>query len=294
MLLELKGINKFYGDFHAVKDVSMSLEEGGVYGILGRNGAGKTSTIRMIMDVYTPEKGEIIRHYTQNEVSYLPEERGIYPKMTLKDTLYFFGEIKGMKRKEIDARKDYWLEKFELKEWYTKKIENLSKGMQQKVQFITAVINEPRLLILDEPFSGMDAVNAQLMKDAMVELRKKGTTVLFSTHIIEHAENLCSSIMIINKGEKVVDGSLNTVKEKYGKRTVFVRYEGNGAVLTNEMVEKIDDYGQYAEVTLKNPETYQEYLKKIIDLVKIVEFRLDTPSLKSIFLHIAGGENNEQ
>ncbi len=294
MLLELKGVNKFYGDFHAVKDVSMSLEEGGVYGILGRNGAGKTSTIRMIMDVYTPEKGEIIRHYTQNEVSYLPEERGIYPKMSLKDTLYFFGEIKGMKRKEIDARKDYWLEKFELKDWYTKKIENLSKGMQQKVQFITAVINEPRLLILDEPFSGMDAVNSQLMKDSMVELRKKGTTVLFSTHIIEHAENLCSSIMIINKGEKVVDGSLNTVKEKYGKRTVFVRYEGNGAVLNNDMVETIDDYGQYAEVTLKNPETYQEYLKKIIELVKIVEFRLDTPSLKSIFLHIAGGENNEQ
>lgn len=294
MLLELKGVNKFYGDFHAVKDVSMSLEEGGVYGILGRNGAGKTSTIRMIMDVYTPEKGEIIRHYTQNEVSYLPEERGIYPKMSLKDTLYFFGEIKGMKRKEIDARKDYWLEKFELKDWYTKKIENLSKGMQQKVQFITAVINEPRLLILDEPFSGMDAVNSQLMKDSMLELRKKGTTVLFSTHIIEHAENLCSSIMIINKGEKVVDGSLNTVKEKYGKRTVFVRYEGNGAVLNNDMVEKIDDYGQYAEVTLKNPDTYQEYLKKIIELVKIVEFRLDTPSLKSIFLHIAGGENNEQ
>lgn len=293
MLLELKNVDKYYGDFHAVKNVSLTVEEGGVYGILGRNGAGKTSTIRMIMGIYLPENGEIIRNYGETDVSYLPEERGIYPKMTLKDTLYFFGEIKGMTRKEVDSEKDFWLEKFELKEWYLKKIENLSKGMQQKVQFITAVINRPKLLILDEPFSGMDAVNSQLMKDSIVDLRQTGTTVLFSTHIIEHAENLCNNILIINKGEKVIDGNLNTVKETHGKRTVFVRYEGNGSLLKNDMTQKIDDYGQYAEITLKDPSAYQDYLKTIVNTVKITEFRLDTPSLKSIFLEVAGGESNE-
>ncbi len=293
MLLQLNKVNKYYSGFHAVKDLSLEVEEGDVYGILGRNGAGKTSTIRMIMDIYDPESGDINRGYSPEEVSYLPEERGLYPKMTLKDTINFFGEIKGMSRKEIKNNVEKWLAVFQLEEWYGKKVENLSKGMQQKVQLMISIMNNPRFLILDEPFSGLDAINIQHFKDVLVEAIKSRTTVLFSTHIIEHAENICSKVLIIDKGMKVLDGKINDVKEQHGKNSVYIRYDGDGSLLENHFAETVDDYGQYAEVVLRESGTHSDYLRAISKGLDISEFRLDRPSLKSIFIDMAGGESDQ-
>jgi len=288
MILQVNNVNKYYNDFHAVKNLSFNVKKGGVYGILGRNGAGKTTTIRMIMGIYDPEVGEIKRNYSSNRVSYLPEERGLYPKLSLKDTLIFFGQIKGLTKQQIDKRKDYWLNKFDLTKWYDKKIEELSKGMQQKVQFIITAMNQPELLILDEPFSGLDPVNMQIFKDEIIKLKEQGTTVLFSSHIIEHVEYLCSNVLIINEGEKILDGTLSKIKEKHGEKTIFIDYEGDGTILENEMVDHIDNYGGYAEVFLKNPEEHDKYLSNIVGKIKIFEYRIDLPSLKSIFIDKVG------
>ena len=293
MLLQLERVNKYYGSFHAVKDLSFSLEEGKIYGILGRNGAGKTTTLRMIMEIYYPEQGEIKRFFKNSEVSYLPEERGLYPKMTVAETIDFFGQIKGMSRKEIRANAGEWLEHFDLGEWKDKKVEALSKGMQQKVQFIITAMNTPRFLILDEPFSGLDPLNIQLFKDEIVSLMRRGTTVLFSTHIMEHAENICNHVIIIDKGKKVVDGEMSRVKEEYGKMNIFIRYSGDGRFLRNGMEESVDDYGTYAEVVLKKREDYPGYLRSVAEKLDISEFRVDLPSLKSIFLEAVGAKGDE-
>ncbi|HOO60404.1 MAG TPA: ATP-binding cassette domain-containing protein [Candidatus Mcinerneyibacteriales bacterium] len=293
MLLQLERVNKYYGSFHAVKDLSFSLEEGKIYGILGRNGAGKTTTLRMIMEIYYPEQGEIKRFFKNSEVSYLPEERGLYPKMTVAETIDFFGQIKGMSRKEIRANAGEWLEHFDLGEWKDKKVEALSKGMQQKVQFIITAMNTPRFLILDEPFSGLDPLNIQLFKDEIVSLMRRGTTVLFSTHIMEHAENICNHVIIIDKGKKVVDGEMSRVKEEYGKMNIFIRYSGDGRFLRNGMEESVDDYGTYAEVVLKKREDYPDYLRAVAARLDLSEFRVDLPSLKSIFLEAVGAKGDE-
>ncbi|MBN2726580.1 ATP-binding cassette domain-containing protein [Candidatus Mcinerneyibacteriota bacterium] len=293
MLLQLERVNKYYGSFHAVKDLSFLLEEGKIYGILGRNGAGKTTTLRMIMEIYYPEQGEIKRFFKNSEVSYLPEERGLYPKMTVAETIDFFGQIKGMSRKEIRANAGEWLEHFDLGEWKDKKVEALSKGMQQKVQFIITAMNTPRFLILDEPFSGLDPLNIQLFKDEIVSLMRRGTTVLFSTHIMEHAENICNHVIIIDKGKKVVDGEMSRVKEEYGKMNIFIRYSGDGRFLRNGMEESVDDYGTYAEVVLKKREDYPDYLRTVAARLDLSEFRVDLPSLKSIFLEAVGAKGDE-
>ncbi|HHH84611.1 MAG TPA: ATP-binding cassette domain-containing protein [Firmicutes bacterium] len=293
MLLQLKHVNKYYGSFHAVKDLSFSLEEGKIYGILGRNGAGKTTTLRMIMGIYYPEKGEVKRFFENNEVSYLPEERGLYPKMTVMETIDFFGQVKGMSKKEIKANAGEWIEHFDLTEWKNKKVEALSKGMQQKVQFIITAMNTPRFLILDEPFSGLDPLNIQLFKDEIVRLMRRGTTVLFSTHIMEHAENICNHVIIIDKGKKAVDGAINQVKEEYGKMNIFIRYSGDGRNLRNGMEESVDDYGTYAEVVLKKRGDYADYLRAVAAKLDLSEFRVDLPSLKSIFLEAVGAKGDE-
>ena len=293
MLLQLERVNKYYGSFHAVKDLSFSLDEGKVYGILGRNGAGKTTTLRMIMEIYYPEQGEIKRFFKNNEVSYLPEERGLYPKMTVAETIDFFGQVKGMNKKEIKTGTDEWLDHFDLGEWKEKKVEALSKGMQQKVQFIITAMNTPRFLILDEPFSGLDPLNIQLFKDEIVRLMRRGTTVLFSTHIMEHAENICNHVIIIDKGTKVVDGEMSRIKEEYGKMNIFIRYSGDGRFLRNGMEESVDDYGTYAEVVLKKRGDYPGYLRSVADRLDISEFRVDLPSLKSIFLEAVGAKGDE-
>ncbi len=288
MILKAEKINKYYNDFHAVKNLTFEVDENMIYGILGRNGAGKTTTIRMIMDIYEPERGTITRNYSPQKVSYLPEERGLYPNLTVKETLKFFGEIKGMSKQKINNAKDYWLQKFELTEWYDKKVEELSKGMQQKVQFIISCFNDPKLLILDEPFSGLDPVNMQIFKDEILKLKEKNTTVLFSSHIIEHVEYLSTNVLVIDNGEKVIDGKLSDIKKEYGKKTIFVRYEGDSSVLKNDMVKTIDDYGSYAEVFLKNPDEHNQYLNKITPKLNILEYRIDVPSLKSIFINKVG------
>jgi len=293
MLLQMDNVDKYYGSFHAVKGLSMLLEEGKVYGFLGRNGAGKTTTLRMIMDIYYPEKGEIKRFFKPDEVSYLPEERGLYPKMTVTETMDFFGEVKGMSRKNIRSVSPRWLERFDLAEWTDKKVEALSKGMQQKLQFIITAMNNPKFLILDEPFSGLDPLNIQIFKDEIVSLMRQGTTVLFSTHIIEHAENICNHVTIIKEGEKVIDGPITEIKEKYGKMNLFIRYSGDGAQLKNGMEQKIDDYGSYAEVILKDGKAYAEYLRRISQQLDISEFRVDLPSLKSVFLDAVNTQEEE-
>lgn len=294
MILKVENVNKYYNEFHAVRNLSFNVEENTIYGILGRNGAGKTTTIRMIMDIYEPEIGKIIRNYSPEKVSYLPEERGLYPNLTLKETLDFFGEIKGMNKKEVDRAKDYWLERFDLSEWYEKKIEELSKGMQQKVQFIISCFNNPKLLILDEPFSGLDPVNMQVFKNEILKMKENNTTVLFSSHIIEHVEYLSTNVLVIDNGEKVIDGKLSDIKKEYGKKTIFVRYEGDSSKLKNSMVKNIDDYGSYAEIFLKNPDKHNEYLNIIVKDLNILEYRIDVPSLKSIFINKVGRIKEEK
>ncbi|TYB30788.1 MAG: ATP-binding cassette domain-containing protein [Candidatus Mcinerneyibacterium aminivorans] len=298
MILKVDNVNKYYNDFHAVKNLSFQVEENMIYGILGRNGAGKTTTIRMIMDIYEPEIGNIERNYSPEKVSYLPEERGLYPNLTVKETLNFFGEIKGMSKKQISQAKNYWLERFDLTGWHEKKIEELSKGMQQKVQFIISCFNKPKLLILDEPFSGLDPVNMQIFKDEILKLKKENTTVLFSSHIIEHVEYLSTNVLVIDNGEKVIDGKLSDIKKEYGKKTIFVRYDGKSDKLNNELVKNIDDYGSYAEIFLNDPDKHNKYLNMIAPEVNILEYRIDVPSLKSIFINKVGmieeGKNDRQ
>ena len=291
-LIQVENISKTFGNFKAVDNLSFNIEKGTIYGLLGPNGSGKTTTIRMIMDIIAPDSGQIV--FSENrriqdfadQIGYLPEEHGLYRKMKVKDVTLFMAELKGMQRQETVREIDYWLEKMELIGWKNKKIEDLSKGMAQKVQFITTVIHRPELIILDEPFSGLDPINMTLLKDLMLELRMQGATIIFSTHIMEQVEKLCDSICLINRGRMVLEGNLKTVKQSFGKNTVEVEYSGNIDPIKNSpFVEKYNDFGKRVEVTLNNPESYSAFLREIVNAnVDVTRFELMEPTLHEIFV----------
>ena len=290
--VKLDRVRKSFGDFTAVKDLSVTVRAGRVYGLLGPNGAGKTTTIRMMVNITAPDSGSIevfgrkIDSELQNRIGYLPEERGLYKRMKVVDQLRFFAELKNVRGKVFDARVDEWLARVKLSDWKNKRSMELSKGMQQKIQFVTAVLHDPELLILDEPFSGLDPINAELLKEIVIDLKRKGKTIIFSTHQMEVAEKICDDICLINRSEKVLEGSLRELKSSFGRNSVAVRCEGGDGVLDDpSLVSKVVRHADEAQALLAEGANAQTLLRRLIDSgATIGKFEMVEPSLNDIFI----------
>jgi ABC-2 type transport system ATP-binding protein len=289
--VEIRDVVKRYGDFTAVDAVSFAIPTGGIYGMLGPNGAGKTSTIRMMMQITLPDAGDIevlgrpVAHLDTDNVGYLPEERGLYKKMKVGDLLVFFAQIKGLPGDDARNRAASWLERLSLSDCLEKSVEDLSKGMQQKVQFITTVIHEPDLLVLDEPFSGLDPVNTNLLMDIILEYHKRGHTVVFSTHMMDQVEKLCDRICLINRGRIVLEGGLAGIKRRYGKGGVTIRFSGDGAFLADlPEVENINDYGNEVFLRLRDGASPGRVLDAARERLEITRFDVAEPSIHDIFI----------
>jgi len=296
--VSLVNLTKTFGEHRAVDGLSFDVPAGSIFGLLGRNGAGKTTTIRMIMDILRPDSGTVAilggaagGDVLKDRVGYLPEERGLYPKMKLADMLEFAGSIKGLAVPEARRRGIAWLDRLELGPWKDKKVEDLSKGMQQKVQFIGAIMSKPDLLILDEPFSGMDPVNQEIFKDLILELNREGCTIIFSTHVMDSAEKLCREIALINHGQAVLKGTIGEIKKKFGTNTVALEFDGDGSFLGGlPGVEKVHHGGQTAEVRLAQGADTQALLRAAMQKLVIRHFSVVTPTLHSIFIQQVGSE----
>jgi len=296
--LEVENITKSFGDFYAVKNLSFKIPEGTIYSLLGPNGAGKTTTIRMVMNIIIPDDGQIkildqkMDEGMKSRIGYLPEERGLYPRMKVGEQLLFLAEQKGLHGQDARKRIDNWLERFDLTDWKFKKTEELSRGMQQKIQFITTVIHQPDLIILDEPFSGLDPVNTKLLKDIMLEMKRQGNTIIFSTHRMEQVEMISDNICLINKAEKVLEGNLNWIKQQYGKNTIVLDYVGDASFIKDiPEIEKTDDYGKFMEIKLKEQTDPQDLLKRLVDKIRVNKFEVREPSLNAIFIDKVGEKN---
>jgi len=292
-ILSIHRVNKSFEAIHAVRDLSFDVEKGQTFGLLGPNGAGKTTTIRMVMQILLPDSGDIqifgkkLEPALTDRIGYLPEERGLYRKMKVLDAVAFFGELKGMPRTRALEESRRWLKKLDLTEWTDRKLEELSKGMQQKVQFICTVLHGPELLVLDEPFSGLDPVNVNMLKDVMLELKQDGATIIFSTHQMEQVERLCDAICLIHRGENVLSGSLSAVKGKFGKNRIQMRYDGAATFLKDRnLVSGFDDYGKYVEIRPAANATPQEILKRAVRDVNVTHFEIAEPSLNEIFIQL--------
>ncbi|MBN2830539.1 MAG: ATP-binding cassette domain-containing protein [Candidatus Cloacimonetes bacterium] len=297
-IVEVNNISKRFDKLQAVDDISFSIEKGKVYGMLGPNGAGKTTTIRMIMNIIIPDSGSVSilgetdYRKISHRIGYLPEERGIYRKMKLNDVLLFLADLKEMKKKTAQVEIDMWLEKLGLAEWKKKKVEELSKGMQQKLQFIATVMPQPELLILDEPFLGLDPINTNLIKDIIMEEKKRGTTIIFSTHQMESAERLCDEIMLINRGKKILSGTVGEVKRQFGKKAIQLDYTGDNSFLNNSpFIADYNDFGNYVEIELLKDAIPHDFLESIVSKVKISRFEVMEPSLHDIFIKSVQGES---
>jgi len=297
-MLELKDLVKDFDGKRAVDNVSMTLNKGEILGLLGPNGAGKTTAIRMMMNIIAPDSGEIkimgeqFNERLKDRIGYLPEERGLYRKMKVSETLQFFGKLKGMQSNDIKKRGEELLKKFDLLDYYDKKIEELSKGMAQKLQIITTIIHSPDLLILDEPFSGLDPINIELVKDLILEMKREGVTIIFSTHLMDYAEKIVDSIVMISKGKKVLDGILSDVKSKYGKKFIKINYEGNGEFVSSlKYIKGFKDYGKEMEIELNDIKDKDKLLKDLMSKVSLNSFTLSEPSLNNIFIRNASGES---
>ncbi|MGB2763048.1 MAG: ATP-binding cassette domain-containing protein [Candidatus Aminicenantaceae bacterium] len=298
-VVEIENITKTFGALKAVNDLSLNVPQGSIYGFIGPNGSGKTTTLRMIMNIIYPDSGKIrifdeeMRGTASERIGYLPEERGMYKKMKVRELLRFYGELKSGRK--VNKEVDYWLDKLDLSDWADKKIETLSKGMGQKVQFISTVVSQPELIILDEPFTGLDPVNVETIKNAVLELRTQGATVIFSTHDMNVAENMCDFIFMIFKGKKVLDGTLVSIQGKYGSDTLRVRTEGGISTLKNlDGVDKIADFGQLQELRIAPDNDHQKILSEIMSRTRVYSFELAKPTLYDIFLRIAGPEAKEE
>jgi ABC-2 type transport system ATP-binding protein len=290
--ITLRGVTKRFDGTVAVDDLSLSVPEGSIYGFIGPNGSGKTTTLRMIMHILLPDTGEIEvlgsrdTAAARDRVGYLPEERGLYKKMTIRRLLRYYARLKGGTRAGIDAAIEEWMQRMELPGLLDRQIETLSKGMSQKVQFVSAVVSNPSLLILDEPFSGLDPVNAQVLKDAILEMRRRGATVVFSTHDMSTAERMCDRIFMIFRGRKVLDGSLESIQDQYGADTVRVRTStGTAALVDMPDVEAVNDFGQMQEVRLKGDP--QAFLARLTQRAAVYQFEVTRPTLQDIFVRIA-------
>jgi ABC-2 type transport system ATP-binding protein len=296
-ILKIQNVSKIYSGNTALNNVSIDIPTGCIYGLLGPNGAGKTSLIRIINQITGPDTGQIL---FQNEllsekhtekIGYLPEERGLYKKMTVGDQALYLSRLKGLSKADAKKRLQYWFEKFEMQTWWKKKVEELSKGMQQKVQFIVTVLHEPELLILDEPFSGFDPINAQLIKNEILELKQKGTTIIFSTHNMGSVEELCDNIALINKSEKILDGSVKEIRKTHRTNTYKVCFRGNVMGFTNALwsgaevlhKESEDDTHTFT-IKLMNNLTPNQMLQLVLPTCEIISFHEIIPSMNDIFI----------
>jgi ABC-2 type transport system ATP-binding protein len=284
-------VTKRYDKFVAVDDLSLAIEKGSVFGLLGPNGAGKTSSIRMMMGITLPDSGEVFafgqpfKREHLDRIGYLPEERGLYKKMKLIDQLVFLAELKGVSASEAKSRAKKWCERLDLTSWLEKKVEELSKGMQQKVQFVAGILHDPEFLILDEPFSGLDPANADVLKDILLEQRKAGKTILFSTHRMDQVEKVCDAICLVDHGRSVLQGELRAVKAKFGRNHIQIEYEGDGDFLqTTPMVQSYHNFGNYTEVELAPGVDPQEILKAVTARARVHRFELAEPTLEKIFI----------
>jgi ABC-2 type transport system ATP-binding protein len=297
----LENVCKSFGEVRAVDKLSVRVPAGSIYGFLGPNGAGKTTTIRMIMNIIRPDSGNIRIfedgaglkwEQAKNRIGYMPEERGLYRKMKVSKVLAYFGAIKGMKGVELSRCVPQWLRQVGLAGWSDKKVEELSRGMHQKLQFAVTAINDPDLVILDEPFSGLDPVNQDLLKDIICRMRDEGKTIVFSTHVMHEAEQLCDFILLINKGRAVLDGRLDEIRSGHKSRVVSAELEGDTSFIkTLPMVKGTESQGQRIEISLSEKADPQELLKALVSRVRIKAFEVKVPSLHEIFVRLVGKDN---
>jgi ABC-2 type transport system ATP-binding protein len=297
-VVELAGVTKAYENKIAVSNLSLSIEAGQMFGLLGPNGAGKTSSIRMMMGITLPDSGSIslfgkpFERQSLEQVGYLPEERGLYKKMKVIDQLVFFGQLHGLSAGEAEKRACAWAERMEIADALPKKTEELSKGMQQKIQFIATLLHSPQLIVMDEPFAGLDPVNAVLVERTLLELKAQGKAILFSTHRMDQVEKLCDSICLINNGEAVLAGNLREIKKGYERDHVIVEFEGDPAFLKSEEIAEAKNFSGHAEIKLKPHGNAQKLLHEAAAKSTIYRFELVEPSLEEIFIQTVGGKAN--
>jgi ABC-2 type transport system ATP-binding protein len=297
-VVELAGVTKAYESKVAVSNLSLSIEAGQIFGLLGPNGAGKTSSIRMMMGITIPDSGSIrlfekpFERKSLERVGYLPEERGLYKKMKVQDQLVFFGQLHGLSPEEARKRATEWAKRMEIADALPKKTEELSKGMQQKIQFIASLLHSPDLIVMDEPFAGLDPVNAVLVERTLLALKDQGKAILFSTHRMDQVEKLCDSICLINNGEAVLAGNLREIKSTYERNHVIVEFEGDSAFLNSEEVAEAKNFSGHAEIKLKPHGNAQKLLHEAAAMAAIYRFELVEPSLEEIFIQTVGGKTD--
>jgi ABC-2 type transport system ATP-binding protein len=300
--LEVRNLTKIFGEIKAVDNASFEVPEGSIFGLIGRNGAGKTTTLRMLMNIYIPNSGDIIfkgtpvNHAFRARVGYLPEERGLYKKMKVLETVLFFAEVKGKKGKDVTEKAKEYLERFELTNRINSKVESLSKGNQQKIQFISTLLHDPDFIVLDEPFSGMDPINMNLLKDIMQEKRRDGKVIILSTHLMDYAEKLCDHIAMIHKGQIILNGNINKIKAEFSKNNVKLMCEGDISFLENHpMVHTVSKFGNSVGIELNDINQTQNLLKLLLDRnVKINSFDANDIALSEIFVKLAGSAPKEE
>lgn len=302
-ILEVKHVSKYYANHQALKNVSITVPEGSIYGLLGPNGAGKTSLIRIITQITGADEGEVlfegkpIKPDDIYRIGYLPEERGLYKKMEVGEQLLYFAQLKGLSRHEAMQRLKIWIEKFEIKSWWKKKVEELSKGMQQKIQFIATVLHEPRLIILDEPFSGFDPVNANIITEEILNLKDHGCSIIFSTHRMESVEQLCDHIALINRSEKILEGSVKEVRDQFKTNTYEMEYIGNGLQLGPDInVTEVKIYDEHHKLVVIRSHDYvapNVILSKALGQVEIHSFSEKMPDMHDIFIRLVSHTNGK-
>ena len=293
--VELVRVRKSYGDFVAVDDLSFTIEPRQIFGLLGPNGAGKTSTIRMMIGITAPDSGDVrvfgapLSRRALRRVGYLPEERGLYRRMTVRANLLFLGRLAGLAAQAAASRSETWCARLGIADWLDRKVEELSKGMQQKIQFVAAILHDPDLIVMDEPFAGLDPVNTMQLKDVLVDLKTAGKSILFSTHRLDQVEKLCDSICLIDHGRPLLHGNLREIKASYGGESVQIDYEGDGRLLAaNGQVESVNDYGNHAEIRLKPGADSQALLRSVAASLRVKRFQVMEPSLEQIFIDRVG------
>ena len=290
-MIEVRNVVKRYAAHVAVDDVSFQARPGEIFGLLGPNGAGKTTIIRMIMNILTPDSGEVlfdgrpVAERDKNRIGYLPEERGLYRRQTVTEVLTYLAALKGVPSSQSAAKIRSWLARFDLADWHDRRVEQLSRGMAQKVQFVAAVVHDPEIVFFDEPFAGVDPVAIDVLRAALVELAREGATVLFSTHLMEQAERICERVHIIDQGRTVLDGRLSEIRERFGTRTIQVAVDGDASFLRDDpAVARLTEYPNYLEIEPADAVTPERILKRLIERVRVRRFEVVSPSLHRIFV----------
>lgn len=297
-VIEIKGLYKYFGDYPASNNITLTIPKGKIYGFLGPNGAGKTTLIRIITNIYMPDEGEVKilgtdnGSLTQNKIAYLPEERGLYKKIKVLDQLVYFGQLKGLSKSQSRSKALEWLAKLGANEWANKKVQDLSKGMAQKVQFIATILHDPELLILDEPFSGFDPINAELLKNIILDFKKAGKTIILSTHVMHQVEQLCDEICLINKGKVILHGNIREIKNQFGRDTLLLEFDGDIKNIESYFgTENIVNFTDTtAEIKVNDDFNAEEFLNFTSSKIKLFRFQLVEPSIHDIFIKSVEGD----